>query len=73
MMKRWWALAGLLLCAALPPARAANAAANVATNALQVFPFPEAMRYSHHNDDYTVKVRTPGGVRDSFTGLPTFL
>jgi hypothetical protein len=29
---------------------------------LQVFPFPEAVRYSHHNDDYTVRVRTPGGV-----------
>jgi hypothetical protein len=58
MMKRWWALAGLMLCAALPQfAHAAQAA-----NTLQVFPFPEAMRYTHHNDDYTVKVRTPGGV-----------
>lgn len=28
---------------------------------IQVFPFPEPIRYNHHNDDYTVRVRTPGG------------
>lgn len=36
--------------------------AALADNVLQVFPFPEAMRYTAHNDDYTVRVRTPGGV-----------
>lgn len=34
----------------------------LAENVLQVFKFPEAMRYTAHNDDYTVRVRTPGGV-----------
>jgi len=29
---------------------------------LQVFPFSQPIRYSHHNDDFTVRVRTPGGV-----------
>ncbi|WP_395406600.1 hypothetical protein ACHMW6_08020 [Pseudoduganella sp. UC29_106] len=29
---------------------------------LQVFPFPQPIRYTHHNDDFTVRVRTPGGV-----------
>jgi hypothetical protein len=33
-----------------------------AADRLQVFPFPQEIRYSHHNDDYTVRVRTPGGV-----------
>ena len=33
-----------------------------AASTLQVFPFPEAIRYTHHNDDYMVRVRTPGGV-----------
>ena len=36
--------------------------AAAASSQLQVFPFPEAIRYTHHNDDYTVRVRTPGGV-----------
>lgn len=34
----------------------------LAANALQVFPFPEELRYKAHNDDYTVRVRTPGGI-----------
>ncbi|NVM77557.1 hypothetical protein FHW83_003375 [Duganella sp. SG902] len=28
----------------------------------QVHPFPSPVRYTHHNDDFTVRVRTPGGV-----------
>ncbi|NIA56037.1 glycoside hydrolase [Massilia sp. TW-1] len=36
-------------------------AAQVAANRVQVHPFPNAIRYSHHNDDYTVRVRVPGG------------
>ncbi len=28
---------------------------------LQVFPFPQPVRYALHNDDYTVRVRVPGG------------
>ena len=37
------------------------AAAHAAPSRLQVHPFPDTVRYSHHNDDYTVRVRTPGG------------
>jgi len=29
---------------------------------VQVFPFPQPYRYTHHNDDFTVRVRVPGGV-----------
>lgn len=36
--------------------------ATAAPSQLQVFAFPEAIRYTHHNDDYTVRVRIPGGV-----------
>lgn len=28
---------------------------------LQIYPVPKALLYSRHNDDYTVKVRVPGG------------
>ncbi len=38
----------------------ANAAQ--AASQLQVFPFPQPIRYTYHNDDFTVRVRTPGGV-----------
>jgi hypothetical protein len=48
--------------AALWLTAASIGAANAAGSRLQVFPFPEAIRYTHHNDDYTVRVRTPGGV-----------
>jgi hypothetical protein len=37
-------------------------AALAAQDRVQVFPFPQPVRYSHHNDDFTVRVRTPGGV-----------
>jgi hypothetical protein len=30
-------------------------------NRVQIFPFPQPYRYSHHNDDFTVRVRVPGG------------
>jgi hypothetical protein len=33
-----------------------------AQDRVQVFAFPQPIRYSHHNDDFTVRVRTPGGV-----------
>ena len=45
------------LAVARPPATASAASPSV----LQVFPFPQPIRYDHHNDDYTVRVRTPGG------------
>ncbi|SDG54061.1 MULTISPECIES: glycosyl hydrolase family 28 protein [unclassified Duganella] len=48
--------AGLLACLAFTSANAA------AQDRVQVHPFPNAVRYTHHNDDYTVRVRTPGGV-----------
>jgi hypothetical protein len=51
---RWVApLAVLLGCA--------GTAAHAGENRLDVHPFPNAIRYSHHNDDYTVRVRVPGG------------
>ncbi|MBP2157892.1 MULTISPECIES: hypothetical protein [Asticcacaulis] len=37
------------------------AGAEAATSQVEVFPFPQPVRYSHHNDDFTVRVRTPGG------------
>lgn len=33
----------------------------LAQNRLQIFTFPHPIRYSHHNDDYTVRARVPGG------------
>jgi len=42
---------------------AVHGAALAATpNTLQVFPFPQTIRYTHHSDDFTVRVRMPGGV-----------
>lgn len=46
--------AGLLACLAFATA--------AAQDRVQVHPFPNPIRYTHHNDDYTVRVRTPGGV-----------
>lgn len=48
------ACAGLLACLAFATA--------AAQDRVQVHPFPNPIRYTHHNDDYTVRVRTPGGV-----------
>jgi hypothetical protein len=39
----------------------AGAALAAGADRLQVFPFPQPLRYTHHNDDFTVRVRTPGG------------
>lgn len=47
-------IAATALTAALP--------AGAEPSQVQVFPFPQPIRYNHHNDDYTVKVREPGGV-----------
>jgi hypothetical protein len=49
--------AGAIGLATLAPQASASAA-----NELQVWAFPQPIRYSHHNDDFTVRVRTPGGV-----------
>jgi len=35
--------------------------AGAAASRVQVHPFPDPIRYTHHNDDYTVRVRVPGG------------
>jgi hypothetical protein len=32
---------------------------------LRVYPVPQALLYSAHNDDYTVRVRKPGGAWQS--------
>lgn len=56
MLKRLLALFACALSVGAP------AAASAPQDRLQVFAFPEAIRYSHHNDDFTVRVRTPGGV-----------
>ncbi len=61
MFKTIFGLAACLLALAAP-ATAAPAAAAPLTGTLQVFPFPQPVRYTHHNDDFTVRVRTPGGV-----------
>jgi hypothetical protein len=37
------------------------ATAEAAANRIQVHPFPNPIRYTHHNDDFTVRVRVPGG------------
>lgn len=34
---------------------------HVLAQELQLYPLPKALLYSRHNDDYTVKVRVPGG------------
>ena len=47
-------MAGFAVC---PPQACA-----AAPNRVQVFAFPQPIQYSHHNDDFTVRVRTPGGV-----------
>ncbi len=38
-----------------------HSAASAAASQLQVFPFPQPIRYTHHSDDFTVRVRVPGG------------
>jgi hypothetical protein len=50
-------LAALLACVLVP-----LAAAQSGPDRVQVHPFPNAIRYNHHNDDFTVRVRVPGGV-----------
>lgn len=35
--------------------------AHAAASSLHVYPFPKQLQYSHHNDDFTVQVRVPGG------------
>lgn len=57
MLHRIRALTACLiaLLAAAPPVLAREA------DALQIHPFAEPIRYSHHNDDFTVRVRIPGG------------
>lgn len=37
------------------------ASAHAERNEVQVHPFPNPIRYTHHNDDFTVRVRVPGG------------
>ncbi|MGF7155556.1 glycosyl hydrolase family 28 protein [Novosphingobium gossypii] len=48
-------LASLVLAGAVAPA------ASAADDALNVYPVPNALLYSAHNDDFTVRVRKPGG------------
>lgn len=50
-------LAAVCACLLIP-----SALAQSAPSRLQVHPFPNAVRYSHHSDDFTVRVREPGGV-----------
>lgn len=56
-MTALWVLAGL---SAVPAAGLAASPAST-PNQVVVFPFPQPIRYNHHNDDYTVRVRVPGG------------
>ncbi len=36
-------------------------ATSAPANRLEVFPFQKPIQYTHHNDDFTVRVRVPGG------------
>ena len=59
------ALAGLCALLLMPAASAQTqtpSTAASAQNRVQVHTFPNAIRYTHHNDDFTVRVRTPGGI-----------
>ena len=49
--------AASLLAAAL----ASASGEAIAESTLSVYPFPPQLQYSHHNDDFTVQARTPGG------------
>ena len=62
MFKTMLGLAACLFALAAPAQAAPAAAPALAAGTLQVFPFPQPIRYTHHNDDFTVRVRTPGGV-----------
>ncbi|CAN7305440.1 glycosyl hydrolase family 28 protein [Pseudoduganella sp. LjRoot289] len=64
MTKYIAAVVCVLGCAAAVQAAPAAPAAAAASGAdrLQTFAFPQPIRYTHHNDDFTVRVRTPGGV-----------
>ena len=44
-----------------PDALAAAPTVTDTANRVQVFPFPQSFRYTHHSDDFTVRVRVPGG------------
>jgi hypothetical protein len=56
------ALAALCACLLIPTASAQTAPATPsAHNRVQVHAFPNPIRWSHHNDDFTVRVRVPGG------------
>jgi hypothetical protein len=39
----------------------AGATAAVRASSLQVYPYPPQLQYTHHNDDFTVQARVPGG------------
>ena len=52
----------LASCAVQAQAQAQSAPAATEADRLQTFAFPQPIRYTHHNDDFTVRVRTPGGV-----------
>ena len=53
----WGALAAMLAAMLAPAAAGAQAS----SPSLHVYPFPAQLQYSHHNDDFTVQARTPGG------------
>jgi hypothetical protein len=55
-MSGGWIRAVLGAMLALVPAGAA-----ASSSSLHVYPFPAQLQYSHHNDDFTVQARTPGG------------
>lgn len=48
-----------LVAGVAAPACFRQAAGAAAQERLQVSPFPQLIRYSHHNDDFTVRARTP--------------
>ena len=62
MIRKFVALAACVLSAMAGNHTMATAAPVTDNgNRVQVFPFPQPYRYTHHNDDFTVRVRVPGG------------
>jgi hypothetical protein len=50
-----------LVLTGLAAALVLHAPVQAAQSRLQTHVFPNAIRYTHHNDDFTVRVRVPGG------------
>jgi hypothetical protein len=57
-MRVWSLFVGARIAVALAWASVATAGH---ASTLQVYPYPPQLQYTHHNDDFTVQARVPGG------------